>query len=47
MDKTIILNEFQDFPQCQIGIHGALTFNHYSKHNSIRDVNDTRMDYYV
>lgn len=25
---------------------GALAFNHYSKHKSIKDVNDTRMEYF-
>ena len=30
-----------------VGVHGALTFNHYSKHSSIKNVNETRMDYYA
>jgi hypothetical protein len=47
MEKTVILNEFQDFPQMSIGLQANLVFNHYSKHQSIKDVNDTRMDYFA
>ena len=43
MSKTVILNDFQDFPSLACTVTGSLAFNHYSKHKTIRDVNETRM----
>jgi|TARA_B110000285_G_C15079286_1_gene592543 hypothetical protein len=47
MSKTVILNDFQDFPSLACTVTGSLAFNHYSKHKTIRDVNETRMEYFA
>ena len=47
MSKTVILNDFQDFPSLACTVTGNLAFNHYSKHKTVRDVNDTRMEYFA
>lgn len=47
VSKTVILNDFQDFPSLACTVTGALAFNHYSKHKTVRDVNDTRMEYFA
>ena len=46
--KNVILNDFQQFPRMLIDNKtGGINFVHYSKHKKIRDVNDSRMDYFA
>jgi hypothetical protein len=47
MTKTVILDNFQDFPSLACTVTGNLSFNHYSKHKTVRDVNETRMEYFA
>lgn len=45
MEKNVFVTEFQEFPKLAIGNHG-LKFEHYLNHNSAKNVNETRMEYF-
>ena len=48
LEDNVYLTDFAEFPQFSlIPGKGSLVFNHYSKHKTIRDVNDTRMEYFA
>jgi DNA polymerase epsilon subunit 2 len=48
LNKVVYLSDFAEFPMVSQNVNtGALTFNHYSRHKSMKEVNSVRMDYFT
>ena len=46
--KNVILNDFQKFPRMAIDNKtGGINFQHYSKHQGVKNVNAARMEYFM
>ena len=45
-DNIVVLDDFKRFPKVSMHLNGGIVYEHYFKHNSIRDVNDSRLNYY-
>lgn len=48
MDKNVFISEFTQFPRAVIGMKASsgLNFQHYLNHKSIRNINETRTEYF-
>ena len=45
---NVFLNDFQAFPKVLLDNQtGSFMYVHYAKHHKARDVNNSRMDYFV
>ena len=49
MEKNVYISEFTQFPRAVVGMKASsgLVFEHYLNHKSIRNINETRTDYFT